>query len=90
MRDLIEKMAAADEPRRPTPQPPEQEGRLYGRIIGWRPDKQFGFIARDDRDAWFHAKFVEDGNPRTGAKVSYLLFDQDGRWQARSVRVIEE
>ena len=90
MRDLIEKLNTTDEPPRPTPHPPQQNGRLYGRVIGWRQDKQFGFIARDDRDAWFHVKFVEDGNPRTGCLVSYLLFDQDGKWQARSVRVIEE
>ena len=60
--ELLSKMAADKQPH-----PPEQNGRLYGRVIGWRQDRGFGFIARDDRDAWFHVKFVEgDELPRIG------------------------
>jgi cold shock CspA family protein len=86
MRDLIEKLNTTDE----QPQPSAQEGRLYGRIIGWRHDKGWGFVSRDDHDAWLHIKFVEEGNPRSGCLVSYVLHNEEGKWQARGVRVIEE
>jgi cold shock CspA family protein len=90
MRDLIEKLNTTDEQPPPTQHPPEQEGRLYGRIIGWRHNKGWGFVARDDGDAWLHVKFVEEGTPRSGCLVSYVLHNEEGKWQARRVKVIEQ
>ena len=93
MRDLIEKMTAADEqPQPPPPEPAPQ--REFGHVIFFHPDpdKNFGFIRSETligADLFFRLSHVQDRQPlRTAQRVSFVIsVDHRGRPRATDVKV---